>query len=224
MDHEHLHLSQVRDKQRRRKTWLNAAVVFRHYWQRPNLLQEKRFISWLPKLYQVSWRGFRSLPALSLCGILSRLLQLGSFQLFPFSILAYSLNKENKMKAFKDNAVFHKQMQNKAQEILSKVKNECCLLEAYLERVSLLVDRSETRQLRLQRSLMVWGEEQTGWVRVEIQLPSALRAGNSFGRTGGNTCESNLCSACHCHPRHLSTRLVHLQPWADTPLQSIPVI
>lgn len=102
------------------------------------------------------------MPALSLCGILSRLLQLGSFQLFPFSILAYSLNKENKMKAFKDNAVFHKQMQNKAQEILSKVKNECCLLEAYLERVSLLVDRSETRRLRLQHSLMVWGEEQTG--------------------------------------------------------------
>ena len=72
---------------------------------------------------EVSWKGFRSLPALSLCGILGRLLQLGSFQLFPFSILAYSLNKENNVKAFTDNAGFHKQMQNKAQEILSKVKN-----------------------------------------------------------------------------------------------------
>lgn len=48
------------------------------------------------------------------------------------------------MRAFKDNAVFHKQMQNKAQEILGKVKNECCLFRAYLEWVSLLVDRSET--------------------------------------------------------------------------------
>lgn len=63
--------------------------------------------------------------------------QLAAAGLLPalpfFSILAYSLNKENKMKAFKDNAVFHKQMQNKAQEILSKVKNECCLFRAYLE-------------------------------------------------------------------------------------------
>lgn len=37
------------------------------------------------------------------------------------------------MKAFKDNAVFHKQMQNKAQEILSNIKNECSLFKAYLE-------------------------------------------------------------------------------------------
>lgn len=77
----------------------------------------------------------------------------GSFQLFPFSILAYSLNKENTMKAFKDNAVFHKQMQNKAQEILSKVKNESCLFKAYLEGLSLLVDRSKTSRLWLQHSL-----------------------------------------------------------------------
>lgn len=99
-------------------------------WLRPNLLQEKRFISWLPKLHQ---RPAEEASALSRYGILGRLLQLGSFQLVPFSILAYNLNKENKMKAFKDNAVFHKQMQNKAQEILSKVKNECCLFKAYLE-------------------------------------------------------------------------------------------
>lgn len=48
------------------------------------------------------------------------------------------------MKALKDNTAFHKQMQNKAQEILSKAENECCLFKAYLEWVSLLVDRSET--------------------------------------------------------------------------------
>lgn len=129
------------------KMQLNAGAVFGHYSEQ--LAEAKSFAGKVVYLLasqiapEVSWRGFRSLPALFLCGILGRLLQLGSFQLFPFSILAYSLNKENKMKAFKDKAVFHKQMQNKAQEILSKVKNECCLFKAYLEWVSLFVDRSE---------------------------------------------------------------------------------
>lgn len=140
----------VRDEGRRRKMQLNSGAVFRHYLEwlaeaaKP-LAGKVAYLLASQIVSEVSWWGFRSLPAPSLCGIFGRLLQLGSCQLFPFfSILAYSLNKENKMKAFKDNAVFHKQMQNKAQEILSKVKNECCLFRAYLEWVSLLVDRSET--------------------------------------------------------------------------------
>lgn len=139
-------------------------------WQRPSLLQEKWLISWLPKLQQRS--DEEASKACQLCPLWDpwQIAPAGSFQLFPFSILAYSLNKENKMKAFKDNAVFHKQMQNKAQEILSKVKNESCLFKAYLEGLSLLVDRSKTSRLRLLRSLNGLAREANRMMRVKSLL------------------------------------------------------
>lgn len=186
---------------------LNAGAVFGHYSER--LAKAKSFAGEVAYLLasqiasEVSWRGSRSLPGLCPCGILGRLFQLGSFQLFSFSILVYSLNKENKMKAFKDNPVFHKQMQNKAQEILSKVKNECCLFKTYLEWVSLLVDRSETSHspnCNCNANSLVRGEK-TGWIRVEIQLPLPPGAGNSFRCARNNTCESSL-SLSSCHPKH----------------------
>lgn len=81
--------SWVRDEGRRRKMQLNSGVVFRHYSEwlaeaaKP-LAGKMAYLLASQIVSEVSWWGFRSLPAPSLCGIFGRLLQLGSFQLFPF--------------------------------------------------------------------------------------------------------------------------------------------
>lgn len=81
--------SWVRNERRRRNMQLNAGAVFRHLseWLAEAAKPLAGKVAYLLASQiapEVSWWGFRSLPAPSPCGIFGRLLQLGSFQLFPF--------------------------------------------------------------------------------------------------------------------------------------------